>query len=156
MPADVQMNHGSSTAYVQWFSCRKFRADDHDIIMWCHEGLLCYSRRELQKESMTKPWGCCYCHLGDLTQAFGSFNKPQTLYFGCLSAPQVWSITRIHSVVCLSICMCPDLFGGLWVIVTSFIWWQPGRPLPPPLEPGIEQSMDHNPLVANCKGRINC
>ena len=41
------------------------------------------------------------------------FNKPQTLYFGCLSAPQVGSISRMHSVVCFSICMYPDLFGGL-------------------------------------------
>ena len=100
--------------------------------------------------------GGCYCCLGVLTQAFRSFNKPQTLYFGCLSAPWVGSITRMHSVICLSICMHPDLFGGLWVIATSFIWWQPCRLLPPPLEPGIEWNMDHNPLVANFKGRINC
>ena len=59
------------------------------------------------------------------------FTKPQTLYFGCLSAPQVGSISRMHSVVCYSISMCPYLFGGLWVILTLFIWWQPGRPLPP-------------------------
>ena len=65
------------------------------------------------------------------------FNKPQTLYFSCLGAPWVGSISRMHSVVCFSISMHPDLFGGLWVIVTSFIWWQLGRPLPPPLEPGI-------------------
>ena len=84
------------------------------------------------------------------------FNKPQTLYFGYLGAPQVGSISRMHSFVCFSICMHPDLFGGLWVIVTLFIWWQLGRPLPPPLEPGIKQRTDHNPLVANCKGRINC
>ena len=49
------------------------------------------------------------------------FNKPQTLYFSCLSAPQVGSISRMHSVVCFSISMHPDLFGGLSVIVTSFI-----------------------------------
>ena len=41
------------------------------------------------------------------------FNKPQTLYFGCLSAPQVGSISRMHSVVCFSISMHPDPFGGL-------------------------------------------
>ena len=49
------------------------------------------------------------------------FSKPQTLYFGCLSAPQVGSISGMHSVVCFSISMHPDLFGGLSVIVTSFI-----------------------------------
>ena len=62
-------------------------------------------------ESMTKPQGCCYCHLGVLTQAFQSFNKPQTLYFGYLGAPQVGSITGMHSVTCLSICIHPDLLG---------------------------------------------
>ena len=41
------------------------------------------------------------------------FNKPQTLYFGCLSASRVGNITRMHSVICLSISMHPDLFGGL-------------------------------------------
>ena len=41
------------------------------------------------------------------------FSKPQTLYFGCLGAPRVGSISRMHSVVCFSISMHPDLFGGL-------------------------------------------
>ena len=41
------------------------------------------------------------------------FNKPQTLCFSCLSAPRVGSISRMHSVVCFSISMHPDLFGGL-------------------------------------------
>ena len=41
------------------------------------------------------------------------FRKPQTLYFGCLCAPWVGSISRMHSVVCFSISMHPDLFGGL-------------------------------------------
>ena len=66
-----------------------------------------------KKQSMTEPQGCWYCCLGVLTQAFRSFNKPQTLYFGCLSASRVGSITGMHSVICLSICMHPDLFGGL-------------------------------------------
>ena len=41
------------------------------------------------------------------------FSKPQTLYFGCPGAPGVGSISRMHSVVCFSISMHPDLFGGL-------------------------------------------
>ena len=41
------------------------------------------------------------------------FSKPQTLYFGCLGAPRVGSISGMHSVVCFSISMHPDLFGGL-------------------------------------------
>ena len=41
------------------------------------------------------------------------FNKPQTLYFGCFGAPRVGSMSRMHSVVFLSISLHPDLFGGL-------------------------------------------
>ena len=33
MLVDAQMNHGSSAAHVQWFSCLKIREDDHDIII---------------------------------------------------------------------------------------------------------------------------
>ena len=33
MPAGVQTNTGSSNLHVQWFSHRKIRADNHDIIM---------------------------------------------------------------------------------------------------------------------------
>ena len=89
-------------------------------------------------------------------KAFGSISKPQTLYLSCLGAPQGGSITRMDSVTYLSICMHPDLSGGLSVSATLVVWQQPGRSQPSPLEPGIEGSMDHNPLVANCKGRINC
>ena len=33
MLADAQMNPGSSDAHAQWFSCRKIRADDHDVLI---------------------------------------------------------------------------------------------------------------------------
>ena len=32
MPAGVQMNHGGSSAHVQWFSCQNGGADICDII----------------------------------------------------------------------------------------------------------------------------
>ena len=89
-------------------------------------------------------------------KVFELVSKPQTLYLSCLSAPQGGSITRMDFATYLSICMHPDLSGGFSVSMTSVVWWQLGRSLPSPLEPGIEQSMDHNPLVANCKGGINC
>ena len=47
------------------------------------------------------------------------------------------SITRMDSVTYLSICMHPDLSGGLLVSATLVVWWQLGRSLPSPLEPGI-------------------
>ena len=88
-------------------------------------------------------------------KVFGFVRKPQTLYLSCLGALQGGSITRMNIATYSSIRMHPDLSGGLSVIATLVVWWQLGRSLPSPLEPGIEQSMDHNPLVANCKGRIN-
>ena len=89
-------------------------------------------------------------------KAFGFINKPQTLYLSCIGALWGWSITRMDIAAYLSICMHPAFAGGLLVSMTLVVWWQFGRSLPSPLEPGIEQRMDHNPLVANCKGRINC
>ena len=42
-------------------------------------------------------------------KAFGSINKPQTLYLGCLGASLGGSITRMHCITCLSIHMHQDL-----------------------------------------------
>ena len=89
-------------------------------------------------------------------KAFGFTSKPQTLYLSCLGALQGGSITRMDTAAYLSICMHPDFSGGLSVSVTLVVWWQLGRSLPSPLEPGIEWSTDHNPSVANCEGGINC
>ena len=54
-------------------------------------------------------------------KVFGFVNKPQTLYLGCLSALQGGSITRMHSITYLLICMHPDLPGGLSVSVTLVV-----------------------------------
>ena len=88
-------------------------------------------------------------------KAFGFVSRPQTLYLGCLGTLWGGSITRMDIVTYLSICMHADHSGGLSVSATSVVWWQLGRSLPSPLEPGIEWSMDHSPSVVNCKGRIN-
>ena len=50
---------------------------------------------------------------GCLDTSIQVFSKSQTLYFGCLNAPQAGSITGMHSVVHFSISMHPDLFGAL-------------------------------------------
>ena len=47
MLVGAQMNTGGSDVHVQWFSCWKIRADDHDVIMWCHEDLSCCRGREV-------------------------------------------------------------------------------------------------------------
>ena len=31
-----------SSVHAQWFSHWKSRADDHDVILWCHKDLSCY------------------------------------------------------------------------------------------------------------------
>ena len=54
-------------------------------------------------------------------KAFGLVSKPQTLYLGCLSALQGGSITRMNIATYLSICMHPDLSGGLSVSMTSVV-----------------------------------
>ena len=83
MLADVQTNGSSSNVHVQWFSCWKIRADDHDSMKWCHKDLSCYSggnyKRRAQPNLRAVVWVFWY-------QVFGFINKPQTLYFGCLGA----------------------------------------------------------------------
>ena len=52
---------------------------------------------------------------------FGIVNKPQTLYLGCIGAPQGGSMTRMDIATYLSICMHPDLSGGLLVSTTLVV-----------------------------------
>ena len=76
-----------------------------------------YKRRalpNLRAAAVTAVWVFWY-------KAFGFINKPQTLYLGCLGAPQGGSITRMYSITYLSICMHPDLPGGLSVGVTLVV-----------------------------------
>ena len=47
MPVDVQMNGDVSDAHAQWFSHWKIKADDHDIMKWCHNDISCHWGRDL-------------------------------------------------------------------------------------------------------------
>ena len=111
---------------------------------------------ELYKESTTKPGGVVTVLWVLWYKAFGLVSKPQTLYLSCLSALWGGSITRMNFATYLSIYMHPDFSGRFLVSTTSVVWQQPGRSLPSPLQPGIEWSTDHSPLVVHCKGGINC
>ena len=155
MPTDAQTNHSSSNVHVQWFSCWKME----QMIMTSLCDIMRISHAEKGGSYKRKAWP----NLGAVVtliwvfwyKAFGLVSKPQTLYLSCLSALWGGSITRMNCATYLSICMHPDLSGGFSVSMTSDVWWQLGRSLPSPLEPGIEQSMDHNPSVVNCNGGIN-
>ena len=56
-----------------------------------------------------------------LYKAFGFINKPQTLYLSCIGALRGGSITRMDIATYLSICMHPDLSGGLLVSMTLVV-----------------------------------
>ena len=51
--------------------------------------------------------------------------KPQILYLGCLGAPRVDAYPGCTVLFVFAISMHPDLFGGLWVVMTLFIWRWP-------------------------------
>ena len=136
MLAHLPPNHGGSNAHAQWFSCWKNGADDHYIIMWCHENLSCWKREGTIKGEHDQTWGLLLLpSSGSLVQEFGFLNKPQTLYLGCISALQGGSITRMDIATYLSIYMCPDFSGGLLVSTTLVVWQQLGRSLPSPPNP---------------------
>ena len=161
---DSDVNAGRCADKQWWFQCTcamVFLPEKWSRWSWCHYvtswGSLMrekggsYIRRAQPNLGVvvTVVWVFWY-------KAFGVINNPQTLYLSCIGAPQGGSITRMDIATYLSICMHPDLSGGLLVSMTLVVWRQLGRSLPSPLEPGIEWSTDHNHLVANCKGEINC
>ena len=156
MLTDLQMNHGGFNVHAQWFPTRRLEqtimTSLYDVTRISHavKGGNYKRRAWLNFEAVdTVVWVFRY-------KVFELVSKPQTPYLSCLSALWGGSITRMNIATYLSICMHPDLSGGLSVSVTLVVWWQPGRSLSSPLEPGIKQSTDHNPSVANCEGRINC
>ena len=78
------MNHGSSSAHVQWFSCQNGGADDCDVIIRCHKDLSSKKVGNYKRGSETKleEFSCCYyCHLGVQAQVLGSLqsHRPPTL-----------------------------------------------------------------------------
>ena len=105
-----------------------------------------------------KEFGCCYyCHLGVLTQVLGSLqsHRPST------SAVSVSLASRKH-ILEVQCCLFLPIACILTYLEDFELSWlylsdgDQGGPLPSPLEPGIKQSTDHNPSVANFAGGINC
>ena len=102
----MQTNYGSTSMHAQWFSHLNNGADNCDIIIWCQEVLSCameggnYKRGDITK---LKEFGCCYLlSSGCFNTSVWVFTKPQTLHSGCLSAPQIGSISWMYSAVCFS------------------------------------------------------
>ena len=85
MPVDVQMNHGSSSAHVQWFSCLKIRADDHDIIYMMSQGSLMLQWEGTIKGEHDQASGLLLLSSGYFNTSVWVFQQAST--FGCLSAP---------------------------------------------------------------------
>ena len=81
MPADVQMNYSASGAHVQWFSCWKIIADDHEMMS---QGSLMLLREGTIKEEHTQTSGLSSGYSD--TELLGSIDKPQTPYSDYLGA----------------------------------------------------------------------
>ena len=81
MPADAQMNHGSSPADAQWFSCQKLEqmimTSLYDVMRVSHAIVGGNYKRENDRASGLLH----YCHLGVFMQVFGSLtsHRPSTL-----------------------------------------------------------------------------
>ena len=114
MLPDAQMNGGSSDVHAQWFSHWKIRADDHDVMRISHAIEGRNYKRRAQPNLRAVVWVFWY-------QAFGSINKPQTLYFSVSVPLMEKSIIRMECVTCLSICMYPDLSGEPSVSMTLVV-----------------------------------
>ena len=77
------MNHGSSSAHMQWFSCQNGGADDCDIIndVTRISGAIEGGNYKRGSTTELEEFSCCYyCHLGVQAQALGSLqsHRPST------------------------------------------------------------------------------
>ena len=159
MLVDVQTNCGSSAVHAQWFPTLRLEqmivTSLYDVMRISHATV----GGNYKKESMTKPWvGCCCCvfvwvfwHkcLGLLTS-----HRPSPL---AVLVP----LSRKHNqnaqcYLFVNMHVSRPIWSTFELLWLHLSWWQLGRPLPPPLEPVIEWSTDHNHSVVNCEGGINC
>ena len=123
----------------------------HEMMSW---GSLMLLREGTIKGEHNQTSGLSSGYSGTKCLDLLTSHRPSTL---AVSVPlKEKSITRMDSVTCLSICMYPDLSGEPLVSVTLVFDSSWVDHYLYPLQPGIKQSMDHNPLVANCKGGVNC
>ena len=127
MLADTQTNYGVFCVHAQWFSHWKIKADDCDIISWCHNDLMLFwegtIKREHTQTSRLSTGVSATEWLGLLTS-----HRPSTP--AILVPLMEQSITRINCVFHLSICIYPDLLGKFSVSMTLVVWSLLGRSLP--------------------------
>ena len=154
-PADAQMNYGVSSVHVH----SGFPAGRSELTIVTPQNEVTVISHAILggKYKRRAHTNLSDCHLGFLVLEWLGLlisHRPSTL---AISVPVMEkSITRKNCVFYLSICMYPDLFGELFsqydfsCLTVSWV----GHYLHP-LEPGIQQVTDHNPLAADCKGRIN-
>ena len=144
-----------------WFQCAcpvVLPVEDQSRWLWHHfmmsQGSLMLLREGTIKGVHNQTLGLSYGfsgtkHLGLLTS-----HQPSTL--AVLVPLMEKSITRMECVTCLSYACTQTFLGNPQLVwLQLFDSSQVGHYLHP-LEPGIEQSTDHNPLEADCKGGINC
>ena len=128
---------------AQWFSCWESKADNWDIIKWCHSDLSCYWGREVYKEEQAWARGCC---LGFWHWMVGSIDMSLTLYSGYIGASCGARVQPGRTVYLVYSCACTQThFGELfsWYDFSCLAVSQVGHYLHP-LEPCIEEIMDHN------------
>ena len=115
--ADVQTNGNISNVHVQWFSCWKIRVDDCDIHEMTSQGSLVLLREGTIKGDHNQTSGLSSGSSDTKSLGLLMSHRPSTL--AILVPLMEQSITRMDCVICLSICMYPDLSGELLVSVTS-------------------------------------
>ena len=132
-----------------------FLLEDQSRQSWHHEmtsqGSLMLFREGTIKGEHTWTLGCCMLYFW--YWMFRSANNSQTLYSSCLSA--FCGAEHNQNELCaLFIHMkVPRPFWGTFS-QCNFSCLMIGHYLHP-LEPGIDQSMDHNPSAVDCEGGIN-
>ena len=113
MPANMQTNSGTSDVHAQWFPTGR---SEQTIMMSFHDvmRISCAIEGRNYQASGLSSGSSDTKHSGLLTS-----HRPSTL---AISVPLMeQSITRMDCVICLFICMYPDLSGELLVSVTLVV-----------------------------------
>ena len=132
-------------------------------LLWCHkimsqESLMCKREESIKREAQLSSRSLAAAVLSSgcldiLFRVFYEATDPLLWLSWCLSCRKHYPDAQCYLFYQkVSILTCLEDFELLWLYLSDD---DQGGPLPSPLEPGIEQSTDHNPSVANCVGGIN-
>ena len=105
----------------QWFSHQKSRADDCDVIKWCHNDLSCYWEREVYKEMQARASGLSSRFLVLNQLGLSISHRPSTLVILVPLMEQEYNQEELCTLF-IHVDVPRPFFGYILVSMTSVVW----------------------------------